>query len=417
MSAASAADRGPAPLDHADARRRMAVLWLVVFVDLLGFGVLIPLVPFYGLRLGLSADWVTLIIALHSLFQFIGAPFLGRLSDRYGRRPVLAISMAGHALAYGMLALPGGIVLLVLSRMLSGLTSGNLAAAYAYVTDISHPAERARGFARVSSAFALGFALGPAVGGLLAGSASPDAANLLRPALAAALLSLLALVGILMLLPESRRAHERTATAHAAQTATGGRLAPLRDVALLSLMLLSIVVYTFASMRESILAIWLHGRFALATPGITLAFTVNGLTVAVMQFFAAGWIVQRLGEFGALRTGILCYGLSWLALALAPSTVYVFPAVALGAVGTALFGTSAQTLAAQRAAPAMRGAVMGLLQSSASLARFGGAALAGTLYTRLGANIPFESGAAAMIPALWLAIIAQRRLRQPPPRC
>ena len=98
-----------------DAQRRLAVLFGVVFVDMLGFGILLPLIPFYGVRLGLSADWLTLVISLHALFQFIGAPILGRLSDRHGRRPILLLSMAGHAFAYMLLAFADSIVLLAAS--------------------------------------------------------------------------------------------------------------------------------------------------------------------------------------------------------------------------------------------------------------------------------------------------------------
>ncbi len=400
-----------------DLRRRLAVLWLVVFVDLLGFGVLIPLIPFYGVRLGLSAEWVTLVISLHSLLQFIGAPILGRLSDRHGRRPVLALSMAGHAVAYGMLAFADTIWLLVLSRLLSGFTSGNLAAAYAYVSDVTPPERRAAGLARISAAFALGFALGPALGGLLAGSSDLDEARFAAPAFAAAALSLLSLLGIAMFLPEShgprRVASPGTdasaATPHAAPL---GRLAPLRDAALRLMILLSLGVLTFAAMRESLMSLWLHDEMRFDTRTIGLVFAVNGLIVALTQFTATGWLAQRFGEMVTLRVGILCYGASWAGLVLAGGLPTVMLATAAGAVGTALFGTSLQSLVSQRAAPTTRGAVMGVYQSSASLARFGGAAFSGTLYGQLGHNVPFTLGALAMLPALAITAMIAVRLRQ-----
>jgi MFS family permease len=398
-----------APPTAADLRRRLAVLWLVVFVDLLGFGVLIPLIPFYAARLGLSPEWITLVISLHSLLQFVGAPLLGRLSDRFGRRPVLALSMAGHAAAYAMLASADTVWLLVASRLLSGFTSGNLATAYAYVSDVTPSERRAAGIARISSAFALGFALGPLLGGLLAGAGDPTTAQLGPPALAAALLSLTALLGIVLFLQESHTVP--TPTAAGAPKAPASRRPLLQDAALRLMIVLSLGVLLFAAMRETLMALWLHDRLGFDTRTIAVVFTVNGLIVALIQFTATGALAQRLGELATLRLGIVCYGLSWAGLVLAGSLPAVLCATALGAGGTALFGTSLQSLVSQRAAQSSRGAVMGLYQSSASLARFGGAAFSGTLYGQLGHNVPFTLGAVAMLPALAITAMIAVQLR------
>jgi MFS transporter, DHA1 family, tetracycline resistance protein len=397
-----------------DLRRRLAVLWLVVFVDLLGFGILIPLIPFYGVRLGLSPEWVTLVISLHSLLQFIGAPILGRVSDRYGRRTVLALAMAGHAVAYAMLAFADTLWLLVLSRLLSGFTSGNLAAAYAYVSDVTPTERRAAGLARISSAFALGFALGPLLGGMLAGTGDPDTANFAAPAIAAAGMSLLSLLGIALFLPESHRPHAQARGAGPAPPAVEppGRTSLLRDATLRWMVILSLGVLTFAAMRESLMSLWLHDELSFDTHTIGMVFTVNGLIVALTQFTATGRLAQRFGEMTTLRIGILCYGVSWAGLVLAGNLTTVVLATATGAIGTALFGTSLQSLVSQRAAPQARGAVMGLYQSSASLARFGGAAFSGTLYGQLGHHVPFTLGAIAMLPALAITAIIATRLRQ-----
>lgn len=399
-----------------DLRRRLAVLWLVVFVDLLGFGILIPLIPFYGVRLGLSPEWVTLVISLHSLLQFIGAPVLGRLSDRYGRRMVLMLSMAGHAVAYGMLAFADTLWLLILSRLLSGFTSGNLAAAYAYVSDVTPPERRAGGLSRISAAFALGFALGPLLGGLLAGTGDPQTAQFAPPAIAAAALSMLSLLGIALFLPESNTAGDSLGTRTPPPVATPGaaaigRAGLLRDAALRLMVVLSLGVLTFAAMRESLMSLWLHNELSFDTQTIGIVFTVNGLIVALTQFTATGPLAQRFGEMATLRLGIVCYGVSWAGLVFATGLPTVVLATATGAVGTALFGTSLQSLVSQRSAPTTRGAVMGLYQSSASLARFGGAALSGTLYGRLGHDVPFTLGAVAMLPALALTAMISARLR------
>lgn len=384
----------------------------MVFVDLLGFGVLIPLVPFYAVKLGLPPAWVTFVIALHALFQFVGAPVLGRISDRLGRRPVLMISMLGHAAAYLLLGFADSVALLVLSRVLSGFTSGNLAAAYAYVADVCPPEKRAAGLARVSSAFALGYALGPLLGGLLAGDGAPVAADLHRPAFTAAFLSVLSFAAIMLLLPETHHpVRPPRGTPVRLQTRTE---IVRRDHALLLLLVLTLTVFVCAAMRESLLALWAHDKHHLDTAAITLLFTINGLGVAIMQFFATGRVIQGLGELHTVRTGIACYGLGWLILVLAGGFGWLTAGILCGSVATALFGTSLQTLVSARAAGNTRGTVMGLYQSSSSLARFSGAALSGSLYDLAGYDAPFVFGALMMLPALLLTLWIAQALRRSP---
>ena len=171
---------GPKP------RFAVPILFAVVFIDLVGFGILAPLVPFYVERLGARPELITLIIAAHPLAQSLAMPLWGTLSDRRGRRPVLLASMLGHGAAYLLLGFADSLWLLLLARILSGATSANLSTAYAYIADVTTPEERAGAMGRVSSAFGLGFAIGPALGGLLAGGTTMDDANLLRPAIAAA---------------------------------------------------------------------------------------------------------------------------------------------------------------------------------------------------------------------------------------
>jgi predicted MFS family arabinose efflux permease len=320
--------------------------------------------------------------------------------------------MAGHALAYSLLVFSDSLVLLVVSRLLSGVTSANLAAAYAYISDITPPARRAASLARLSAAFALGFALGPALGGLLAGSVSPEQADLALPAIAATALSLLALVGIVLFLPESHQPRPAVPGA-AARAPAPGRRELLRDGALAFMVSLAFLVLMFAAMRESLLSLWLHDRLAFDAHAIGLVFTVNGLMIAFVQFTLTGRLAAMFGEMATLRAGIACYGLSWLGLVLAPDLPLVLLSISINAIGTALFGTSLQTLVSLRAAAATRGAVMGLYQSSSSLARFLGAAFSGTLFGQLGANVPFALGAAAMLPALGLTFAIATRLRPP----
>ena len=165
--------------------------------------------------------------------------------------------------------------------------------------------------------------------------------------------------------------------------------------------------------RRVVLSLWLHDRLAFDAHTIGLVFTVNGLAIAVVQFTLTGRLANRFGEMTTLRIGIACYGLSWLGLVLAHELSLVLVAIAVNALGTALFGTSLQTLVSLRSPATVRGAVMGLYQSSSSLARFLGAAFSGTLFGQLGANVPFSIGAAAMLPALAITFAIAARLRHP----
>lgn len=389
-----------------EVRRRTAVLFGVVFVDLLGLGILLPLVPFYGVRLGLSAETLTLVISLHALFQFLGAPLLGRLSDRHGRRPVLLFSMAGHAVAYLVLAFADSIWLLALSRVLSGFTSGNLSAAYAYGSDMSGPTDRTTMLARISAAFALGLTFGPLLGAALAGPGDPAAANLQSPALAACALSTLSFLSILFFLPESPRRPDREGNAAAALSSAepGLQRLPFVRIALL----LSLLVIVFSAMRETLFALWMHDKhgFEVTVTGAVIA--LHGLLVAAVQLFGTGRLSVRFGEQQLLNFGIVAYGASWLGLGLSTGLPAVLAAMTLSALGTALFATSLQSLLTQAVGPAVRGGVLGALQSSSALARFLGAALSGTLYGQISPDAPFLIGALAMIPAFFVG----RRLRR-----
>ena len=401
-----------------DANRRLAVLFGVVFVDMLGFGILLPLIPFYGVRLGLSAEWLTLVISLHALFQFIGAPILGRLSDRHGRRPILLFSMAGHAFAYALLAFADSVVLLAASRILSGFTSGNLSAAYAYASDLSRPGERTATLARISAAFALGLTFGPLLGALLTGRVDPALANLHAPALAAGVLSLVSCLSILGFLPESPRLAMRQLGGDEPlrRDQTGGDDARRRaetheQPAFVRLALaLSVLVIVFSAVRETLFALWMHDKHGFDTFTIGVVIAVHGLMVAAVQLLGAGRLAAGIGERRLVSVGIAAYACSWLGLGLSSGLATVILAMTFSALATAVFATSLQSLLTQAVGDAARGGVLGALQSSSALARFIGAAISGTLYAAFGFDAPFFIGALAMLPALLVGRSLRRQL-------
>ena len=189
--------------------KALLTLFLIVFVDLLGFGIIIPLFPFVAERMGADPWLITFGGAgIYSLAQVLAAPLWGRASDAFGRRPVLFVSMIGSVAGYVWMGLAGSLFMLIASRALSGLMAGNISAAFAYVADVTTPENRAKGLGMIGAAFGLGFMLGPVIGGLLGGT-DPQTMNFTLPALVAAGLSALAALGTWLFLPESLKPEER----------------------------------------------------------------------------------------------------------------------------------------------------------------------------------------------------------------
>ncbi|MEY4855803.1 MAG: hypothetical protein RLZZ97_633, partial [Gemmatimonadota bacterium] len=190
----------------------VSTLFLVVFLDLIGFGMIIPVFPFYAEQVGVAPASVIFFLGLYSLGQLVGAPIWGSLSDRIGRRPVLLITLLANAGASAMLAFSTTGTMLAISRIVAGLAAGNISAAYAYTTDITTDATRPKALGLLGSAFGMGFILGPALGGLLAGTNPSDGSGFARVAYGAAVLSLVAFVLTLFRLPESLPPEKRRAS-------------------------------------------------------------------------------------------------------------------------------------------------------------------------------------------------------------
>src|SRR5579862_2179455 len=188
--------------------RRLRILFVVSVIDVLGFGILIPLVPYMANRFGARPELITAILGSYSLCQFLAAPLWGRLSDRYGRRPILVSSLAGACVSYLILGLANSLPWLFVSRILGGFMAGNIAAAFAYASDVSAPEKRAASLGMVGAAIGIGFTLGPAIGGILAGN-NPQAASFVLPAAVSACLSVCAIGLVTFLLPESNTAERR----------------------------------------------------------------------------------------------------------------------------------------------------------------------------------------------------------------
>jgi MFS family permease len=380
-------------------KRQLGALFLVSVIDILGFGILIPLVPYMATAFGASPQVITPILGSYSLCQLLAAPYWGALSDRHGRRAILMSSLAGACVSYAILGLATNIWWLLLSRMLAGFMAGNISAAFAYAADVSTPAKRAGALGLVGAAIGVGFTLGQPIGGLLAGN-DPAHANFMLPALVSMSLSLLAILLVAFLLPDSRRA---------AKTDPGGgvrregawqllsRRPSLRLVAGASLL----VTYS-QSILESIFAIWALQRFHLGPRSVGFLLFGIALPALLMQGGVVRVLVPRIGEVRLAAAGVLCYVAGLVTLALAGSIGVTLAGLILCGVGLGAFNPSASALASRQAEEHERGAVLGTYQASGSLARVIGPFTSGPLYAALGAASPFLAGALVTLPAAWL---------------
>ena len=405
----------------------MAVLFSVVFINLVGFGLVVPLLPFFAQSLTAEAWEITLMFSAYSLGQFFAEPFWGRLSDRIGRKPVLLITLVANAVGYLALAFVPNIWLAIAVRLCTGLGAGNISTVQGYVADITPPEQRAGRMGLIGAAFGLGFIVGPGLGGLLT---QPQLGHIgyQLPIFTAAALAALAAVGVVVFLKESR--------AKADPAAPRPRfLAGLHDARanpVVSRVLLVTLVYMAGfSAMESVFGLWAEDRYAWNALEVGLSFMIVGIVSTLNQGFFAGRLAKRFGEAPVLAFGMLLFGASLVAQVAAP--VAWFPAVSLdigawtlpvaqgwiipivmavGACGMSLAMPNISALISRSTPPDRQVAMLGLNMASGSIARIFGPMAAGALFSALGHDWPFLVGAALTVPAAVMAINAGRAFRK-----
>ena len=374
----------------------MFILFLIVFINLVGFGIIIPLLPFYGEHYGASPDQVTLLMAIYSLAQLITAPVWGRLSDKYGRRPVLLLSLAGTAIAYVWLALASDLTSLYLARAWGGLMAGSISAAFAYMADITSKVDRAKGMGLLGAAFGLGFIVGPAIGGLLAGS-DPSVTDFAIPSYSAAAFSVIALLLAVFILQESLAPDIRaTIIAKSRQerwfqfTHTMSR-SDVRTTIILTFM----SVLVFAGL-ESTFALWSGRTFGWGVAQNGYVFAYTGIISALVQGALVGPMSRKWGETHLVKHGFVALGIGLLIIPFSNNLVMLLIAMAVVAYG---FSLSSPALASQlslQVSEQEQGAIQGIGRSASTLGRVLGPAGAGYIFAFAGKDWPFYVGAALM---------------------
>ena len=367
---------------------------MAVAIDLIGFGVVFPILPLYARRFHVSPAAATGLVAVFAAASFVFSPVWGRISDRIGRKPVIILSLAGTCVGSLLTGLAGGIVLLYIGRVVDGASGASVSVAQAAVSDVAPPEERARLFGLLGAAFGLGFVAGPAIGALAA-RGGPRVPFFL----AAALAGLNALVA-------ARRLPETHHPGNAAPTTprprnplaalSGGRLlGPLIGVAFGALLAFSAFEATFALFGQR--------RLHLGIASTAGVFAVVGLAIVVVQGGLVHVVVSRIGELATLKAGLAADAVGLLVLAFARSWPVGAPALLALTVGQGLVQTTMSSVLAGRADPARRGEVLGAQQSAGGLARVIGPVVGGFLFQRVGVGAPYVLGAGVMAVVLVVA--------------
>ncbi|MGQ0712483.1 MAG: MFS transporter [Gemmatimonadaceae bacterium] len=366
-------------------RYPVAVVLLTVFVDLLGFGIVLPILPFYAQRYGATPVQIGAIIAAFSLMQFLFTPLWGRVSDRVGRRPVILVSLFGSVASYLLFARAESVLALLASRMLAGVAGANLAAAQAYIADVTTPETRARGMGWISAAFGLGYMLGPPIAAVVSSRWGVHA-----PGYVAAGLALINLVLARLWLPEALPTADRSLMRRTFDPRILHRVLTRPVLGGVTITMTTVALAT--SGVTAMFALTLQAKHGFDAADTAWVFSLLGLTTSAIQLGLVHTLVTRFGERRLAVAGVLVLAISLLALALAPTPGALRAVVLLYALGFAVIGPSALSLASRAADEGEQGMVIGVVQSLGALARVVGPMAAGIALGRLGPTSPMVAG-------------------------
>ena len=353
-----------APADQ----RSLATLYGIVILDLIGFGIVIPILPFYAESFGADASVLGLLVTAYAAMQVFCAPLWGRLSDRIGRRPVLLLTISGTSLALGLLGWAPNLVWLFVARLLGGIFGANISVASAYIVDVTDDETRTRYLGLLGACFGVGFLLGPALGGLLAprGYAVPMV-------VAAILAAINALIAFWVLREPERHQRRNDEILLTLPAASKKRT--------ILLMCTATFLFTVAvSQLETLFAFFMKDRFAFDAQQVAWVMVGMALVMVVIQGGAIRALTKRFDEKTLLIGGALLLVPALPGVALAPSVMWLMLPLLLSAIGRAICHPTMMALVAGAADPQQRGAVMGTFQSASSLARVVGPLVAGFLY-------------------------------------
>jgi len=376
-----------------------AILFLTVFIHLLGFGIIIPLLPYYAETYGARALTIGLLTTSFSFCQFLFAPVWGRLSDRVGRRPVLIGSLLVTGVSYLIYAAAHSLLMLFASRMLAGVAGAVLSTAQAYVADTTTPENRTKAMGLIGAAFGMGFIFGPALGGIL------SRWGFAAPAYASAALAFAAAVFAFFRLAESLPPEVRAEAAARRRSRTKPRDAFSRPVVGTVLGLFFVATLCFSGM-EAILALFTQRYYGWGPHQIGYLFAYVGVVAAAMQMGIVGALVRRYGERALVRAGLVLMGTAFVGAGIAPPLALFFLVMGLVAVASGMLTPSLSGLISIATPADEQGGILGIYQSLGSLARAVGPFLGGLVFDVVSPGAPLWMAGIV----LWSAALAATRL-------
>ncbi len=375
---------------------------LVVFIDLLGFSLILPLLPYYAETFKANSFVTGLLVASYAAAQLIGAPLLGRLSDRYGRRPILIASIFGTFLGFLLLGFAKSLAMLFAARILDGLTGGNLSIAQAYITDVTEAKDRSKGLGMIGAAFGLGFIIGPVTGGFL------SQWGYAVPAFVAAALSFINLILISVWLPESLTAEKRAAMQDKKPAVTLGALLRALGRPFTGSLLITRFFFGLAfAIFQTIFSLYTLSKFNLSARDTGLILTYVGILSVIVQGFLVGRLSNKFRDDILIVTCVALMAVSLIGWAMAPSVI----ALLIVLTPTALSGGTLNTLLSSTLTKAVEpqevGGILGLAAAVESSTRILAPIIGGALLQQLGTWAPGAFGAMVMVGVffyVWMKI-------------
>lgn len=378
----------------------LVVVYATVFLDLVGFGIIIPILPFLARSFGAGGFWIGVLLTSYSAAQILGAPILGRLSDQHGRRPILLLTLLGSVLSYFLMGVAQSFTVLILSRLLAGLCGGSIAAAQAYIADVTTREERTKYMGLLGAAIGMGFVVGPAIGALCA----PWGTS--APAFVASGLCALNFCIAFVKLRETRSLSDRSSRT-SPHVSINQLITALQRPGLNLMLITSFLLMLGMVAMESTFALLGSDKFALDAKGLGFVFTFVGVVMAIVQGGLVGRLTKKFGDLTPAIAGAIILAAALIALPFMPVLFATIGLMGFVALGWGLANPSLSTLISRSASADEQGGILGLNQSAAALARALGPLLAGALYDYAVAGPYIFGGLAALTGAIFLLRLGQ----------
>ncbi len=362
----------------------LLIIFLTIFIDLLGFGIVIPILPFYAEHYGASAFHVGLLSLSYSLMQFIFAPVWGRISDRIGRRPVLLLCLAGTGFGHILFGFSDSLIMLFISRSLTGIAAASIPVAMAYISDVTTYEDRARGMGLVGAAFGLGFIFGPAIGGILSQYGFPV------PIFFASALSVIAAILAYFKLPESINLNNKKIVNNQKFNLLNLKNVIINPTISILFIIFFFITLSFANL-ETVFALFTERKFGYDATANGYLFALVGIISATVQGGLIGPMVKKFGEKKLISTSIFMLGVGFFLYPLADSLYTFIPVIALISFAIGVHNPSVITLISKNTPPEKQGGILGLNQSLGSLARVLGPVWGGYVFDEVSIGFPFFS--------------------------